>query len=464
MLAGASVSILDYGADPFGVLDSTLAIQDAIDSGVKGVYVPAGIYLVSGQINVSEGTFMYGEGQKSIFNYTGSGICLYVAATDITIKDMFVTTPHEQGLISGGQIGIQLNPYTTYCTLNGVNVSNFYAAGIYMIDEPQPATGVPGPFHVVMDNCRISSCHLTGLHLNGRSNLNNVYIVNSGFENNGDNDNVNILIEGDRALNVVIQNCIVEGGLTTQIQIKGGSQIKLENLYFENSASGRPQIHFSGTGTCTGVSIKGCNIGVYGVVAPIIIDDGFSINGLVAKGNIWTSHGYSFIGTANGVPALVSDIDISENFKLEDGIAQSLPQINAVQSYAYTLPTTPTATLAGWYQIGGLNAKTTPTQLAHLIHSLGANSAFGNSIAWYKWDNPAYYVGISYDEINDRLALNTSSSTTGFYLRRTSGRIGLGNISGMPIYANNGAAISGGLISGEFYRTGGDPDLVCIVH
>lgn len=32
------------------------------------------------------------------------------------------------------------------------------------------------------------------------------------------------------------------------------------------------------------------------------------------------------------------------------------------------------------------------------------------------------------------------------------------------IYANNAAAIGGGLIAGEIYRTGANPDVLCIVH
>jgi hypothetical protein len=38
------------------------------------------------------------------------------------------------------------------------------------------------------------------------------------------------------------------------------------------------------------------------------------------------------------------------------------------------------------------------------------------------------------------------------------------NITGIPVYANNAAAIAGGLVAGDLYRTNGDPDLLCIVH
>lgn len=37
----------------------------------------------------------------------------------------------------------------------------------------------------------------------------------------------------------------------------------------------------------------------------------------------------------------------------------------------------------------------------------------------------------------------------------------LGNV---PQYANNAAAITGGLVAGDIYRTGGNPDTICIVH
>ena len=36
--------------------------------------------------------------------------------------------------------------------------------------------------------------------------------------------------------------------------------------------------------------------------------------------------------------------------------------------------------------------------------------------------------------------------------------------TGLPVYANNAAAITGGLIVGSFYRTNADPDPVCVVH
>jgi hypothetical protein len=41
---------------------------------------------------------------------------------------------------------------------------------------------------------------------------------------------------------------------------------------------------------------------------------------------------------------------------------------------------------------------------------------------------------------------------------------GTGTDSPLPVYANNAAALAGGLAVGAFYRTGADPDPVCVVH
>lgn len=37
-------------------------------------------------------------------------------------------------------------------------------------------------------------------------------------------------------------------------------------------------------------------------------------------------------------------------------------------------------------------------------------------------------------------------------------------VVGLPVYANNAAAVAGGLTPGAFYRTGADPDVLCVVH
>jgi hypothetical protein len=63
-------------------------------------------------------------------------------------------------------------------------------------------------------------------------------------------------------------------------------------------------------------------------------------------------------------------------------------------------------------------------------------------------------------------------NTSGEVFRILGTKVGIGTtaptsklqVVGLPVYRNNAAAKAGGLTVGAFYRTGGDPDLVAVVH
>lgn len=57
----ADVDILDFGADPTGVTDSTAAVQSALDTG-NSVFIPDGTYLVSSLVVAASGIRIYGKG------------------------------------------------------------------------------------------------------------------------------------------------------------------------------------------------------------------------------------------------------------------------------------------------------------------------------------------------------------------------------------------------------------------
>lgn len=68
MISGAPQNVLDYGADPSGGLDSSTAIQEAVNAaGEAGgaVYLPAGVYLVRTTISLPSNVVVYGEGIAS---------------------------------------------------------------------------------------------------------------------------------------------------------------------------------------------------------------------------------------------------------------------------------------------------------------------------------------------------------------------------------------------------------------
>jgi hypothetical protein len=62
MVSGAPLNVLDYGADPTGVSDSTTAIQRAFDDGAVAIYFPQGDYLCGGLTVPAYIQRIYGEG------------------------------------------------------------------------------------------------------------------------------------------------------------------------------------------------------------------------------------------------------------------------------------------------------------------------------------------------------------------------------------------------------------------
>tara|TARA_R110002126_G_scaffold160469_1_gene308164 strand:+ start:524 stop:1975 length:1452 start_codon:yes stop_codon:yes gene_type:complete len=59
LIQGAPENVLDYGADPTGIADSSAAIQAALDTG-NAVYIPPGTYLCN--VTATKGTFIQGAG------------------------------------------------------------------------------------------------------------------------------------------------------------------------------------------------------------------------------------------------------------------------------------------------------------------------------------------------------------------------------------------------------------------
>ena len=81
--------------------------------------------------------------------------------------------------------------------------------------------------------------------------------------------------------------------------------------------------------------------------------------------------------------------------------------------------------------------------------------------------------GVISDNASGRLYFEIGRNAAGVKMSiLSSGNVGIGTttphsslaVVGLPVYANNAAAITGGLAAGDFYRTGADPDPVCVVH
>lgn len=65
LINGAPINVLDYGADPTGVSDSTTALQAAVNAG-SVVEFPAGEYLISANINLPASVALIGAGYEFV--------------------------------------------------------------------------------------------------------------------------------------------------------------------------------------------------------------------------------------------------------------------------------------------------------------------------------------------------------------------------------------------------------------
>ena len=118
MIEGAVANVLDFGADPTGVTDSSTAIQAAVDTG-HAVFFPKGSYTINAHITLMAGQEVYGEASGQ-FSSIGTTI------TNATVGDgVFWMT---DGTGAPGQI-------------DGPTISNFNLCADYPIKlNPETAT------------------------------------------------------------------------------------------------------------------------------------------------------------------------------------------------------------------------------------------------------------------------------------------------------------------------------------
>jgi hypothetical protein len=95
----------------------------------------------------------------------------------------------------------------------------------------------------------------------------------------------------------------------------------------------------------------------------------------------------------------------------------------------------------------------------HVVGNLRIDGAISGSGALPNVGTPGTYTKVTVDSkgrvsVGAALAAGDIPDVSATYIKP----------SILPAFANNAAALLGGLVAGQPYRTGGDPDLVAVVH
>jgi hypothetical protein len=227
MIDGAPANVLDFGADPTGVADSTAAILLALASGSKNVYFPQGQYKTTATINRPNTVRMYGDGSFAsvIVAYHNNSIIRTAPAslsgdTYNSMEDMGITN----GATFNSAIGIELENLNQP-SFKRIRITNGPVIGMRHIFV------LNGEFEEIS----ISECTDVGLFLRSTSlatgtNRNVFQCMNFIYNDRS------IVVDLDGGLNNVFNDIAIEANTSYPIEIVDCDQITFNGVYLEGNA------------------------------------------------------------------------------------------------------------------------------------------------------------------------------------------------------------------------------------
>lgn len=255
MISGAVANILDYGADPTGVADSTAAITAAIAAS-NCVYIPQGTFKITSLAINKTNFYMYGCGDSSVLQTTvAANIALTIGNTssteNVTLRQFKIQGNSTN--LGGIQLGTASN-YVAWVLLDELTIRDIRNSG---------ANGYGVRLRSVQElevrNCRFLN------------NYFNVYRSNEGFvtatlfcgkKSYNGLGGVGFYFNGDVA-DLTIRDYIIEGnsaeGISADFYL---DNLTISDCYFEeNCASGSGNGHIYVTGnTATAYQYAKVNI------------------------------------------------------------------------------------------------------------------------------------------------------------------------------------------------------------
>lgn len=240
------VSILDFGADPTGVADSTSAIQSAITYVLSltnggAVYMPSGTYKVTSQINAPNtagiSLELYGDGAGTRLKYTGAATTniFFFGSSTPTFGSFYYI--HDFGFLgsSGG-------------TITAMYAKNINDALFYNLDVlgNQNALLLEACFNTRVIGVDFNTQAQYGLSTNV-TGTNSLLVSNSVISNAG----TSAIALGVGGNNIVIRDNDLEANAVT-LQLNNYTSVLYEGNYAENNTNS----YFSFSGSNAAVDIR----------------------------------------------------------------------------------------------------------------------------------------------------------------------------------------------------------------
>lgn len=308
MIKGAYVNVLDFGADPTGILDSTAAIQAAINKAGGSIFFPAGDYLVQSQLKLpnyefyddNPGQVIFGEGAQIL---VGSAQPIFtndkaVSPTGYTSKWTFRNLSFLGVSATSRVFDLDriYNSVYTQCVFENLT-SPFYSRVDRNNDPAYPEGYIQS---AVISECHFAQC----VKCVDAKKAYGLKVVNNFFEVNDCAVSVDGLSD-PACSQIVITGNVMEGG-GTQLVLGGIFGGTIQGNYFESnpSASGCDvNLAVSGASSHRGLVISS---NIFQPTTTQKADTSFynvKIAGVLARGQAPV-----FLGNATSGPRLISGL------------------------------------------------------------------------------------------------------------------------------------------------------------
>lgn len=227
MISGAVANVLDFGADPTGVADSTAAINLALASGSKNVYFPQGEYRTTATINRPNAIRMYGDGAgySTIVAYHNNSI---IRTAPAALAGDAYNSMEDMGVKNGA----------TFNSAIGIELANLNQPSFKRIRiEQGPIIGMQQQFvlngefeEISIINCTDVGLYLRSTGLATGTNRNVFQCMNMIYNARG------IVVDLNGGLNNVFNDVAIEASTSYPVEIVDCDQITFNGLYLEGNA------------------------------------------------------------------------------------------------------------------------------------------------------------------------------------------------------------------------------------